>query len=269
MFPIIAVACLAACSAVEEDEALPAAAAKTATAQATASAASPAEGVSFSRSQEDGGASWEFKYSWPAEVAARPELARKLEAERTKLLAEEQAGWLETKEYCPEDSVSCRSRSLQKDWKKVAEIPGWLSLSADIYAYTGGAHGNSGFAAMVWDDRNAQGMEPVAMFKTPSALEQAFGGKHCAALNKEREKRRGMPVIPVDDGGFDSCPKIDEFVVIVGSSDGEKFDRIGLLAAPYVAGPYAEGSYEVTLPVDAAIIAAVKPEYSGLFGAGR
>ena len=42
-------------------------------------------------------------------------------------------------------------------------------------------------------------------------------------------------------------------------------DRIGLIADPYVAGSYAEGAYEVTLPVTRAIIGTVKPEYRGAF----
>ena len=44
-------------------------------------------------------------------------------------------------------------------------------------------------------------------------------------------------------------------------SNGEKFDRVMLYAAPYVAGPYAEGDYEVELSVDDAIRQVVKARY--------
>jgi hypothetical protein len=37
------------------------------------------------------------------------------------------------------------------------------------------------------------------------------------------------------------------------------------LVPPYEAGPYAEGAYEVTLPVSAAVVAAVKGEYRPSF----
>ena len=47
------------------------------------------------------------------------------------------------------------------------------------------------------------------------------------------------------------------------------FDRVGFLIDPYTAGPYAEGTYEVTLPVTRAILAAVKPEYAESFTATR
>ena len=53
--------------------------------------------------------------------------------------------------------------------------------------------------------------------------------------------------------------------LILGSRNHKTFDRIGFLIAPYEAGPYAEGSYEVTLPVTPAVLAAVKPEWRGAF----
>jgi len=56
--------------------------------------------------------------------------------------------------------------------------------------------------------------------------------------------------------------------VLLGSSDRKAFNRIGLLAAPYVAGSYAEGTYEVTLPVTPAVLQAVKPEYKAAFALG-
>ena len=45
------------------------------------------------------------------------------------------------------------------------------------------------------------------------------------------------------------------------------FDRLTVYAGPYVAGPYAEGAYEIDLAVDSAILAAVKPEYREAFSA--
>jgi len=57
--------------------------------------------------------------------------------------------------------------------------------------------------------------------------------------------------------------------VILGSADKQHFTRIGVLIDPYAAGPYAEGGYEVTLPVTPAVLRAVKPEYRALFAHGR
>ena len=51
----------------------------------------------------------------------------------------------------------------------------------------------------------------------------------------------------------------------IGSSSGKAFDRVGFLIAPYLAGPYVEGSYEVTLPLTPGLLATVKPQYRASF----
>ncbi len=55
----------------------------------------------------------------------------------------------EIKEFAGQDCVSCTSRGYSKEWKVVADLPRYLSLSADMYLYTGGAHGNSAFDSLV------------------------------------------------------------------------------------------------------------------------
>ena len=82
------------------------------------------------------------------------------------------------------------------------------------------------------------------------------------ALGAERKKRMGADFV---DDGFFPCPAIADLTLLVGSSDKRAFNRIGLIAAPYVAGSYAEGPYEVTLPVTPALLEAVKPDYRGAF----
>ena len=57
--------------------------------------------------------------------------------------------------------------------------------------------------------------------------------------------------------------------VLVGSSNGKTFNRIGVWFGPYVAGPYAEGAYELTFGVDKAILDAVKPAYKAAFSRVR
>ena len=64
---------------------------------------------------------------------------------------------------------------------------------------------------------------------------------------------------------FYDCIKPSEQTVILGSSNGKAFDKIGILVGPYAAGPYAEGDYELTFPVTARLLAAAKPEYRAAF----
>ena len=64
---------------------------------------------------------------------------------------------------------------------------------------------------------------------------------------------------------FGKCPTLKELTLLLGSSTRRRIDRIGLIADPYVAGSYAEGAYEVTLPVTPTILRAVAPRYRAAF----
>jgi hypothetical protein len=82
----------------------------------------------------------------------------------------------------------------------------------------------------------------------------------CDALNKARAEKRGEPV--GGGGMFDECPKLSEISIIPTDKDGNgKFERLELIADPYVAGPYVDGSYEIELPVTGDLIAAIRSDY--------
>ena len=224
----------------------------------------PEPGVeAFTDNAEQGEAKRDFSYSWPAAISAVPALTQRFTAERDQLLAEQKAEWADAlREFADSDCGGCMMRAFEKDWQIVADLPRFLSLSASFYAYTGGAHGNGAYDALVWDREAQVAIDPKAMFRSPEALQSALGVAWCKALKAERQERMGDDY---SDDGFFQCPPIADLTVLVGSSDGKAFNRIGLLAAPYVAGSYAEGTYEATLPVTAAVIAAVKPEYAAAF----
>ena len=44
-----------------------------------------------------------------------------------------------------------------------------------------------------------------------------------------------------------------------------RFDHVAVTADAYVAGPYAEGAYTITLPLTAAMLARLKPAYRAGF----
>lgn len=258
---------LAACSSPEEVAGATATATASAEAAATAAAPAKAQAVAFEDNAEKDGGTREFAYGWPAKVSAIPALAERFTAERDKVLAEQKADWESSlAEFPGEDCVSCKSLSFSKEWKVVTDLPRYLSLSADIYLYTGGAHGNSGFDALVWDREAGEALETRALFISDAALEDALGAGWCKALKVERQRRMGADFV---DDGFFPCPDTTQLTVLLGSSDRKAFNRIGLIAAPYVAGSYAEGPYEVTLPVTARVLAAVKPEYKAAFALAK
>ncbi len=235
--------------------------------EARAPAKAKAKPVSVVKTAEKDGGTWEFSYQWPAAVSAIPELAKQLGAERDELEKEDRAEWDASLAELAGDGEcgGCRSRSLSKEWKVVANLPNWLSLSADFSNYTGGAHGMYGRQSLIWDKQAKTSLKAVDLFNSPVALEQGLGARLCDVLNKEREKRRGVAVQPGGDSIFDECPGLDEATVLVGSSNGKTFDRIGIYFGPYVAGPYAEGAYELDFDVTASVLDAVKPEYAKAF----
>jgi hypothetical protein len=208
-----------------------------------------------------------FKYSYPAVAGRIPELAElldeRLDRQRATLSAEGQ----EARDSARQEGFPYNKHSYTAEWKRIADLPGWLSLSVDIATYSGGAHGNYSVESLVWDKEAKRAMKAIDLFSSPSALEEAYGDRFCKGLDRERGKRRGTPVPEGSDEMFDKCPGIDELEVLAGSSNGRTFNRLTLYAGPYVAGPYVEGAYEVNLSVDKAILGAVKPEYQAAFSA--
>lgn len=220
------------------------------------------------RSVKDSNDLYEFGYAYPDVVGAIPGLKamfdRRLDQARDSLAGESRDDRREAKK----GGFPYRPHASDTTWKVVADVPGWLSLSSDIYSYSGGAHGMHGFDSLLWDRQAGMAREPADLF-VGSALRQAIQRPFCNALDAEREERRGEPVRHGADDMFSDCINPLESTLILGSSNRRTFDRLGVLIAPYAAGPYAEGTYEVTLPVTPEVLAAVKPEYRNSFSARR
>ena len=87
-----------------------------------------------------------------------------------------------------------------------------------------------------------------------------------------RSARRGEPVPPPRDenDSFNACPPFSELVIVPADADGNgRFERLAVLIAPYIAGPYAEGGYMIDLPVAAADIDRLPQRRRALFETGR
>jgi len=238
----------------------------------TAIAVAPTETATAApqaRKTEERTNSFEFDYSYPAEAAAIPALAAELEADLAKQRRELVAAAREGQVAAKESGFPFNPYSYSAGWSVVTELPGWLSLSAGASTYTGGAHPNHWSQALLWDKAAGQSRRATDLFTSRGALAAAIRDPFCKALNRERAARRGEPIDPNSDDMFDQCVDPTESTVILGSSNKQQFDRIGILIAPYEAGPYAEGDYEITLPVTKAVLAAVKPQYRSVFALGR
>lgn len=211
-------------------------------------------------------ADYSFDYNYPAAASRFPALRRWFEAERAASRTRVAQRAAVDRREATKGSYPFRPWEAQTTWKVVTETPRFLSLSGETYAYTGGAHGNTGSLAMLWDKTTSRRLAPRDLFVSPAAIQQAMGKDYCRRLDVEREKKRGEPVKPgTGVAGFNDCVAVKETTLLLGSTSRRAFDRVGLIADQYVAGSYAEGPYEVTLPVTAAVLAAVKPAYRSAF----
>lgn len=231
-------------------------------ASASAESTSRSNGA-FSTSRETG--LYLFKYSWPPAAGSIPGLDGALTGRMEKARDDLAVQAREASRDADEEGFPYNKHSSDTKWEVVADTPRFLSLSAGVYSYAGGAHPNLVYDTLLWDRQAGRPVNAESVFESRRAFRTMMSEPLCDALNAEREKRRGQPVDPEAEDSSNSCPDMGEVVILLGSSNGDAIDRVGFLFAPYVAGPYAEGSYDVTMPVTPALKGIVKQEYRSAF----
>lgn len=206
----------------------------------------------------------EFAYAYPAEAAAVPALVDKFARDMAATKADALKMAKEDSASAKQSGYPFRPHSLETEWSVAADTPRFLALQSQTYVYTGGAHGMTGYDAVLWDKTRKQESSVKALMTSPAAFSTAIRDRFCAILDKQRAEKRGAPVVRGDDD-FTQCIDPMEQVLVPTSKDGKLIDGLTVVVGPYSAGPYAEGSYEVALPVDAAMRDAIKPDYRDAF----
>ena len=210
----------------------------------------------------------EFHYAWSAEAAAVPQMVDRLRKDMDKVKAELIAGAQEDKAMREKQGAEFHGFMSSTDYETAGQSDRLLSLSVESGGYTGGAHGNYGVSALLWDRAAARQIQIADLFAEPANMDRLLTQRWCDALNKEREKKRGEPV--GGGGMFDECPKLDEIAIIPGDQDKNgRFETLALVASPYVAGPWVEGAYEIELGVTPDLLAALKADYRTSFEASQ
>lgn len=208
-------------------------------------------------------ATLEFTTSWPAEAATIPALDRHLRAETEKAFRAARKEADANLKMSREEELEFHKQSYLMAWSSAGRSPQLLSLRSERFTFAGGAHPNTDYGALIWDLGKGRAIAPDSLFAVSGGLEAATRKAYCAALDAERFKRRqGVKL----GGEYDECPKNSELAIspVDGDKDG-RFDKLDFVASPYVAGAYAEGEYEVSLPVTRALITALKPAYRASF----
>ncbi|WHO40541.1 DUF4163 domain-containing protein [Sphingobium sp. AP49] len=206
----------------------------------------------------------EFVYTYPAQAAAVPALVDRF----SKAMAEAKADALkmagEDRKSAKQSGFPFHPHSRETRWSVMADTPRFLALESSNYMFTGGAHGMTGYEALLWDKERRRETDFGALLTSEAAFAAAIHDPFCKALDRERTKKRGAPVPPGDDD-FSKCIDPMKQVLAPTSRDGKLIDGIQVTIGPYGAGPYAEGSYDIKLPVDAAIYKVIKTEYQDAF----
>jgi hypothetical protein len=203
----------------------------------------------------------DFTYEWPLEAAAIPALANRF----TKDMETAHKDALETAE---EDQSARKGMNFDfhehqfsRQWVTAGQTASLLSLVSTTSAYTGGAHPNHGSGALLWDRKADREIKLADLFTVPMGT--LFTDPWCKGIDKARlDRRQGERM----DGPFDTCPPLSDLAIVPADTDQDgKFDRLRFLADPYVAGPYAEGDYEVTFAIQPSWLAAIRPEWRSSF----
>lgn len=205
-----------------------------------------------------------FSYGWPAEADALPRLKARFEEEMAKDRADALRLAEADRKERQDSDIPFNPYDLSKTWSVAGETPLLLALSAETYSFTGGAHGNTGYETLVWAKREDVAVDRAVLF--PLHILTQLTPPYCDALDRAREEKRGEPVPKDRKGMFNECPELGKQALtpVDGDDDG-RFDAVGVLIGPYEAGPYVEGTYELELPIDAAILAAIPDAYRDQF----
>ena len=210
----------------------------------------------------------QFSYSWPAEAADAPALVKRFRAEAAKAYKDALAIATENQKLYREQKRDGMQDFYSMEWSTAGQTPRLLSLQNELSTFTGGAHPNTSYDALLWDRKAKRAISWITLFRQPGSFSALTRTHYCRALDKERAKRREGEKLGLPD--FNACPKFSDLAVApVDSNHDGRFDTIEYVASPYTAGPYAEGAYNITLPVTSQLIAAIKPEFRNSFARQR
>lgn len=204
-----------------------------------------------------------FSWRW----RAAPEVATQ-RALLAQLRSEAQARALKARRDADAEAATARAAGATmrghehvEDWALAADTPRLLALAGTTYAYTGGAHGNMVYSAVLWDKASRRTIALPDLFTDWPAARALLAPAFCAALAEERQRRLTGTDLPAG-----TCP---EFATLPMLPYGDVFPvarELRVLVAPYVAGAYAEGSYLITLPWPDGIAPLVQPRYRADLG---
>jgi hypothetical protein len=181
----------------------------------------------------------------PPGIAAYPDLHRMLfENGRDELLEFAKAAADDRRRLASKGVSQPTPYVRRVSWTLTAVTPDLVSLKGHWFDDTGGIHPDQGSQARLWDRARKQVLATSDLFRDDAdqpALDEAL----CKAVTRVKTARMG----PTDPDSW-SCPKwSDSQAVLAPSARPRRAGGLTFLFDPYVIGPYAEGDYEVLIPL--------------------
>ena len=206
-----------------------------------------------------------FEYSWPEAISGQTQLVASLNSDLSKSYDEALENARENKALMDQNNGTFNQNMFNRAWTLEGQTERLVSLVSNTDTFTGGAHPNHNSSALLWERAAQREVKLADLFATADGLEGAIRPQFCKLLDAERAKRRQGETL---EGEFSQCPAFSEVTIApADKKETGRFDSILLIADPYVAGPYVEGEYEITSPVSAALVGALKSEHRGDFAA--
>ncbi len=182
----------------------------------------------------------------PEAVKTQPDLHARLYSEGVKNLRAFTEGAAGERAELEGQGLEIPPYSREIEWNLGADTSKLMSLWKVESEYTGGAHGNANFGSVLWDKALKRMVGANVLFK-PGA-DKVMDKALCDALMAEKKARLKEYYSP--PGQDWTCPKWREisFALAPSTAPGKAGGLLFLLP-PYRVGAYAEGTYEVTVPV--------------------
>jgi hypothetical protein len=264
--PLVAtLALLAACSTAERDQGAARSAPSNATATASASSSGQSASAAGATAVAEADSLVSFAYSYPATGVA--ELDRWLAAQLAEARTQSRKEATDGKREADAGGFPYRRYEYDTSWTLAGRTPQLVSLVQETSAYTGGAHGNSGTAPTLWDRAARRTVNLDDLLVSKAGFQAAIRPAGCAALDQLRRERRGADASPLAE--FNRCPDLNNLAIVPTGDADAPFTALTVIADPYVAGPYVEGAYKMRIPLTAAVVATIKPEWRTSFTPAR
>jgi hypothetical protein len=210
---------------------------------------------------------YEFSYDYPEEAQNIPALSAYLR---------KQAGINKRKLISGASSKHARLKRNQSPhgdqdittWTLAANTDKLLVLNGQFKSYLGGAHGDYSSDSLYWDTQRKRRIQFEDIFISRDSFQHALQSEFCAALDAQRREKRSGDTVSKEY--WECLPLVAGITTIPATGQAFRYiDHILFRLDPYVAGPFGEGEYLITLKVTPALLEDIKPTWRSEFTLGQ